>query len=217
VRAEHREPAFVCHVRLLSVGLDPRSGLIRHRRCVLRCRGTADVLYGALLGRSTKSATRPRLLSERVISASGARSLFFGPALGHRRRRCIPLALKRLQRAGRINARRSPDEHDHLLKLGRAELRYNLVDASLMEQQNSRDNGFGHALGGSPAHIVLELPMKTPCKYVHWPTVGVVSGVGDELIVEADFRRGGNRVAVISLDDLLEPRMRQLSVADDDP
>ena len=131
VRAEHREPAFVCHAHLLTGGLDRRSGLIRHRRCVLRCRGTgtAGVLYGALLGRSTKSATRPRLISERVISASGARSLLFGPALGHRRRRCIPLALKRLQRAGRINAWRSPDELDHLLKLGSAERGHNLVDS----------------------------------------------------------------------------------------
>ena len=79
VRAKHCEPAFVCHAHLLSVGLDRRSGLIRHRRCVLRCRGTADVLYGGLLGRSAKSATHPRLLSERVISASGARSLLFWP------------------------------------------------------------------------------------------------------------------------------------------
>ena len=62
--------------------------------------------------------------------------------------------LEYAQCAGRINAWRSPDELDHLLKLGRPELKYNLVDASLMEQQNSRDNGFGHALGGSPAQII---------------------------------------------------------------
>ena len=64
--------------------------------------------------------------------------------------------LECVQRAGRINARRSPDELDHLLKLGSAELGHNLVDASLMQQQDSRDNGFGHALGGSPAHIDLD-------------------------------------------------------------
>jgi hypothetical protein len=34
---------------------------------------------------------------------------------------------------------RSPDELDHPLKLGSAELGYNLVDTFLMEQQNSRD------------------------------------------------------------------------------
>ena len=70
-----------------------------------------------------------------------------------RRYQSSPL-LECVQRAGRINAWRSPDELDHLLKLGSAELRHNLVDASLMQQQNSRDNGFGHALGGGPAHIV---------------------------------------------------------------
>jgi len=61
-----------------------------------------------------------------------------------------------------------------------------------------------------------ECGVKPPGKNVHRPAVGVVSGVGDELIVEADFRRGGNRVAVVSLDDLLQPGMRQLAVAHDD-
>jgi hypothetical protein len=59
--------------------------------------------------------------------------------------------------------------------------------------------------------------MKSPGKNVHRPAVGVVSGVGDELIVEADFRGGGNSVAVIGLDDLLQPGMWQLAVADDNP
>ena len=43
---------------------------------------------------------------------------------------------------------------DYLLELGSAELSRDLVNASLMEEQDSRDNGLGHALGGSPTHIV---------------------------------------------------------------
>ena len=70
-----------------------------------------------------------------------------------RRYQSFPL-LKRVECAGPINAWRSPNELDHLLKLGGAELRHNLVDASLMEQQISRDNGFGHALNSGPAHIL---------------------------------------------------------------
>jgi hypothetical protein len=56
--------------------------------------------------------------------------------------------------AGRINAWRSPDELDHLLKLGSAELSDDLFNASLMQQQNGGDDGLGHALCGGPTHIV---------------------------------------------------------------
>ena len=70
-----------------------------------------------------------------------------------RRYQSSPL-LECVQRAGRINARRSSDKLDYLLELGSTELGHNLVDASLMEQQDSRDNGLGHALGGSPAQII---------------------------------------------------------------
>jgi hypothetical protein len=41
--------------------------------------------------------------------------------------------LEYVQRAGRITARRSPDELDHLLKLGSAELSRDLLKASLMQ------------------------------------------------------------------------------------
>ena len=51
--------------------------------------------------------------------------------------------------------------------------------------------------------------MKPPSKNVYWAAIGVVSRIGDELIVEADFCRGGKSVAVIGLDDLLRPVMRQ--------
>ena len=59
--------------------------------------------------------------------------------------------------------------------------------------------------------------MKPPGKNVYWAAIGVVSRIGDELIVEADFCRGGKSVAVIGLDDLLQPGMWQLAVADDNP
>jgi hypothetical protein len=81
-----------------------------------------------------------------------------GSAPGARRpsrlRRYQSSLLKRVECAGRINAWRSPDELDHLLELDAAELGHNLVDAALMEQQNSRDDIFGNALSGGPAHIV---------------------------------------------------------------
>ena len=62
--------------------------------------------------------------------------------------------LECVQRAERISVWRSPNELDHLLKLGSAELGHNLVDAAFMQHQNSGDDGFGHALSGGPAHIV---------------------------------------------------------------
>ena|SRR6516165_9075724 len=61
----------------------------------------------------------------------------------------------------------------------------------------------------------LKLPVEPPGKDIHWPAVGVVGGVSDVLIVKADFRRWGDGVAVVRLDDLFERGMRQLPVADD--
>jgi len=58
------------------------------------------------------------------------------------------------QYSARVKAWRSADEFDHLLKLKRAKLRYNLFDAALVEQQDSRDHVFGHALSGGPAHPI---------------------------------------------------------------
>src|SRR5262245_2939763 len=57
--------------------------------------------------------------------------------------------------------------------------------------------------------------MKPPSKNVYWAAIGVVSRIGDELIVEADFCRGGKCVAVIGLDDLLQPGMWQRACADE--
>jgi hypothetical protein len=68
-----------------------------------------------------------------------------------------------LSKSRRIDAWRSRDELDHLVKLGSVELSHDLLNASLMEQQDSRDDGLGHALSGGPAHIVW---MKTDVKTI---------------------------------------------------
>ena len=62
--------------------------------------------------------------------------------------------------------------------------------------------------------INLKLPVEPPAKDIHWPAVGVVARVADVLIVEGDFRRWGDGVAVVRLDDLFEIGMRPLPVAD---
>ena len=48
----------------------------------------------------------------------------------------------------------APKNLDQLLQLDGAELSHDLLNASLMQQQDSRNNGLGHALGGSRTHIV---------------------------------------------------------------
>ena len=58
--------------------------------------------------------------------------------------------------------------------------------------------------------------MKPPGENIYRAAIGVVGRVDDELIVDSNPRRGGKRVAVIRLDDLLEAGMRQLPVADED-
>jgi hypothetical protein len=62
--------------------------------------------------------------------------------------------VERFQDSARVKAWRSADEHDHLLKFKGAELRYNLFDAALVEQQDSRDHILGHAFSGGPAHFL---------------------------------------------------------------
>jgi hypothetical protein len=51
-----------------------------------------------------------------------------------------------------MSAQLSPSAH--LLKLKEAKLRYNLFDAALVEQQDSRNHILGHALRGGPAHFL---------------------------------------------------------------
>jgi hypothetical protein len=62
--------------------------------------------------------------------------------------------LKRVERPGRIDAWTSPNELDHLLELGGAKFGHDLVDASLMHEQNCRDDVFGHILSGGPSDII---------------------------------------------------------------
>jgi hypothetical protein len=62
--------------------------------------------------------------------------------------------VERFQDSARVKAWRSADEFDHLLKLKGAKLRDNLLDATLVEQQHSRDHILGHAFSGSPAHFL---------------------------------------------------------------
>ena len=58
--------------------------------------------------------------------------------------------------------------------------------------------------------------MKTRCKYVHWPAVCVVAGISDELIVERDFRQFREGIAIVSIDNLFEPVIRQCAVPNQD-
>ena len=58
--------------------------------------------------------------------------------------------------------------------------------------------------------------MNPPGNKIYRPAVGIVGGIVDELIIEAELRRGGESVAVIGLYDLLQTGVRQLSVADKD-
>src|SRR5262249_17776733 len=62
----------------------------------------------------------------------------------------------------------------------------------------------------------LEPGMEASGERIHRTAVPVVGGVRDELVVEADAHLGCKRVAVISLEDFLEPGIGQLSVADED-
>ena len=50
-----------------------------------------------------------------------------------------PLVFEGLQRAARIQARRAPDKHNHLPKLGGGELWRDLIDAALVQQQDGGD------------------------------------------------------------------------------
>ena len=67
-------------------------------------------------------AGRPVLLFRCNVTASALAR----PLWRLRRYQSFPL-FKRVERTGRINARRSSDEHDYLLKLGSAELSRDLL------------------------------------------------------------------------------------------
>jgi hypothetical protein len=78
--------------------------------------------------------------------------------------------VERFQDSARVKAWRPADEFDHLLKLSGAKLRYNLFDAALVEQQDSRDHTLGHAFSGGPAQ-----PMRKKIEagrlFPAWPRV----------------------------------------------
>jgi hypothetical protein len=57
-------------------------------------------------------------------------------------------------------ARRSADERYDPLKLGGAKLWRDLIDAAVMEQEDSRDHVFGYALGGGP-DLFLRMKLET--------------------------------------------------------
>jgi len=61
-----------------------------------------------------------------------------------------------------------------------------------------------------------ELRMRARTKYRHRTAVGVVCGVGDELVVEGNARGRGEGIAVVRLDYSFEPGIGQLVVADKD-
>src|SRR5262249_16193451 len=63
----------------------------------------------------------------------------------------------------------------------------------------------------------LKLRVQADREGVHRTAVSVVGGGVHELIIEAQTRRGRERIAVVRLEDFLEPRIWKLSVADQDP
>src|SRR6516225_3438240 len=67
------------------------------------------------------------------------------------------------------------------------------------------------------AGAALELRVQPYRERVYRTAISVVGGVVHELIIEAHPCRGRQRVAVIGLENLFEPGIWQLSVADQDP
>ena len=63
---------------------------------------------------------------------------------------------------------------------------------------------------------MLELPMHATSEDVGRAAVGIVAGVGDELVIEGELGRRIQRIAVVGLENLLQAVVRQLSVADQD-
>jgi hypothetical protein len=89
--------------------------------------------------------------------------LAFGGGLPHGGcQRCHPLALEGFERSGGIETRRSAYEIDDPLKIHGTKLGRDLIDATLLEQQDGSDDSFRYALSGGPAHILgIEKNSKT--------------------------------------------------------
>jgi hypothetical protein len=73
---------------------------------------------------------------------------------------------------------------------------------------------YGAAIGC----IYLERPADPSGEQIDRTFFGVVGGVSDELIIEAELDGGGQSVAIIGFDDLLQAWMRQVPrpIANDD-
>src|SRR6516165_8880757 len=67
------------------------------------------------------------------------------------------------------------------------------------------------------AGAALELRVQPHRESVYRTAISVVGGVVHELIIEAQPCRGRQRVAVVGLEDLFEPGIWKLAVADQDP
>src|ERR1700683_2549309 len=61
-----------------------------------------------------------------------------------------------------------------------------------------------------------ERRVPAPGENVYWTAIGVVAGIGDELIVERNLHGRRDRIAVIRLQNLLDAIIGQRAVADED-
>jgi hypothetical protein len=75
-----------------------------------------------------------------------------GNACDRLRRRGRPPAFEGVERSRRIAAGTAPDDLNNLLKLARPEFGHDVVDASLIEQQDGGYDRLGHSLRGGPSH-----------------------------------------------------------------
>ena len=118
--------------------------------------GTAGAFQGTVpsIGTLTTSNRCACLQPPRMVSARSVTRLAFGRWLrsGTRARPLRAPCFKGIKRSRRIATWASSDKLYHLLKLVRPELGRDLVDATLMEQQNSCYDRFGHTLGGGSPH-----------------------------------------------------------------
>jgi hypothetical protein len=117
------------------------------------------------IGTIDDSNRRACLQPPRMVSARSVPRLAFGRWLrsGTRARPLRAPCFKGIKRSRRIATWASSNKLYHPLKLVRPDLGRYLVDATLMEQQNSCYDRFGHTLGGGPPH---RLTMKFDSKNI---------------------------------------------------
>ena len=73
-------------------------------------------------------------------------------------------------------------------------------------------------LQGAIASLDLKHPVDPSGEQIDWTSIGVVGGVRNELIIEADLEGGSQGVALVGFEDLLQACVRQSPrpIADDD-